>query len=1046
MKNRLALFSLFIVFGLATETFAQKKRKKIKPALTVDSSSFDESQFKHALVWRNIGPHRGGRSTAVSGVIQDKNTFYMGTTGGGLWRTQDGGAAWKNISDGFFKTGSVGAVAVSSSDPSVIYVGMGEAPIRGVMTSHGDGMYKSTDAGATWSHVGLENVRQIGKVRIHPKNDNIVYVAAQGSPYQPTQDRGIYKSIDGGTTWEKILFVDERSGACDLSMDMQNPRILYAAFWDHQRLPWKMVSGGKGSSIWKSKDGGVSWEKLTEGLPTKIMGKIGISVSGANPQKVYSIIESDQGGMYRSDDGGKTWNLINEDRILRARSWYYMHIFADPVDENKVVVLNAPFMESLDGGKTFTQRSTPHGDNHDLWIHPEDPNVMINANDGGSNISYNGGKNWSRQDNQPTAQFYRINADNQFPYRVYGGQQDNSTVSIPNQVPGGGIRNEDFYSVGGCESAFCAFDPDNPTHVYAGCYQGIISEFNVKLRKSKDIMAYPILGLGTKPMDRKYRFNWNAPILVSQHDPKTIYHGAQLVLVSKDRGLSWTELSPDLTKPDTSQLDYGGGPITREGAGGEVYHTLMYIAESPHDPQVLWTGSDDGQIHLSRNGGTHWVKVTPPGLTEGMINSIEVSPHDQSTVYIAFNRYKFNDFTPHIYVSDDFGNSWTDRNDGFEKNAHVRVVREDPKRKDLLFAGTETGLYISYNGGNRWDKFQLNLPITPITDMMVHQGDLLVATQGRAFWALDDLTPLRNYNPTDKKLITSYQPLPVYQFGGSRNDKSLFTGTNPDYGLVSYYKLGEGTDSLHLQAQVIDDQGRVIKKFSSKGKNKDLNLKTGAGVKKLVWNLRRENRPSVKELFPFGGFGGAEVPPGNYLLKYLTEEDTILQEFVIHPDPRLNLKMNDFDEKRKWLSELDTISRTIYHTVNKLNGVQDQISTFIKRDGLDSTIIKKGDSIVEEIKKLDGELVQRKQKTFQDVINYENKLDANIKAIESSIANMIPPLTKGQVERANDMIDVWSNLKKQIDGLLEKDVQEFNELVKKSNIPLIDTRIGVKKA
>ena len=1047
MKKRITLLFLGLCCLIITDLHAQKRKKKDQetpaaPAL----DTFDQSQFKDALVWRNVGPHRGGRSTAVCGVIQDKNTFYMGTTGGGVWKTVDGGATWKNISDGFFKTGSVGAVAVSPSDPSVIYVGMGEAPIRGVMTSHGDGVYKSTDAGTTWTHVGLDNVRQIGKIRIHPEDDDIVYVAAQGSPYQPTEERGIFKSIDGGKSWDKVLYVDPRSGASDLSMDMQNPRILYAAFWDHQRLPWKMVSGGKGSGIWKSKDGGETWEKLTQGLPTKLMGKIGVSVSAANPQKVYAIIESDQGGMYRSDDGGEQWKLINSDRILRARSWYYMHIFADPADENKVVVLNAPFMESLDGGKTFTRRMTPHGDNHDLWVHPFDPDVMINANDGGGNISYNGGKNWSRQDNQPTAQFYRINADNQFPYRIYGGQQDNSTVSIPNQVAGSGIRNQDFYSVGGCESAFCAFDKDNPSHVYAGCYQGIISEFNVKLRKSKDIMAYPILGLGTKPLDRKYRFNWNAPIIVSQHDPNIIYHAGQKVLMSKDRGLSWKEISPDLTKPDSSQLDYGGGPITREGAGGEVYHTLMYVAESPHDPMVLWTGSDDGNVHVTRDGGAHWINVTPPNLEEGMINSIEVSPHDQNTVYLAFNRYKFNDFTPHVYISRDFGESWTRMVDGIGEHAHVRVVREDPERENLLYAGTETGLYISLSGGDQWYPFQLNLPITPITDLMLHQGDLLVSTQGRAFWVLDDLTPLRKYNIQDSEAFMVYEPLPCYQFGGSRNDKSLTAGTNPDYGLVSYYKLGKETDSLSLEAEITDRSGRVVKKFSSKSKKNSAKLKVGPGVKKLVWNLRREDRPAVKGLFSFGGMGGAEVPPGEYTIYYMTPQDTFTRDFTVLPDPRLNLEIKDFADKSKWLSELDTLTRTLYHTVNNMSSVKEQINAFIKRDQLDSAIIEKGKSIIDEITRIDKELVQRQQKTFQDVINYENKLDANLKAIENSISGTVPPLTQGQLNRVSDVIESWTKIKTDVDQVMEKEVGEFNELVRKAAIPLIDAKGKVKKA
>ena len=1041
MKKLISWSIVLISLCFIHDAIGQKKAEA-----TDQNQDIQEDQYKDGLVWRNVGPHRGGRSTAVCGVIQDKDTYYMGTTGGGVWKTTDGGATWKNISDGFFETGSVGAVAVSASDPSVIYVGMGEAPIRGVMTSHGNGVYKSTDAGETWTHMGLDKVRQISKVRIDPNNDDIVYVSAQGSPYMPTEDRGVYKSSDGGATWKKVLFVNERSGACDLSLDMNNSRVLFAAFWDHQRLPWKMVSGGEGSGIWKSKDAGETWEELTEGLPKAIMGKIGVSVSGANSQRVYAIIESDEGGLYRSDDGGNSWSLMNEDRVLRARSWYYMHIFADPVDEDKVVVLNAPFMQSLDGGKSFTRIMTPHGDNHDLWINPTDPEVMINANDGGGNISYNAGKNWTIQSNQPTAQFYRVSVDNQFPYRIYGGQQDNSTVSIPNQVAGGGIRNEDFYSVGGCESAFCAFDPDHPNLVYAGCYQGIISEYNVELKTSKDIMAYPILGLGTRPLDRKYRFNWNAPIVVSQHDPSTIYHGGQLVLVSRDRGITWEELSPDLTKPDSSQLDYGGGPITREGAGGEVYHTLMYIAESPHDPQVMYTGSDDGQVHVTRDGGENWTNITPKGLPEGMINSIEVSPHDQGTVYIAFNRYKFNDFTPYIYISRNFGKSWKNMASGIADEAHVRVVREDPERKDLLYAGTETGLYVSFNGGMNWDRFQLNLPVVPITDMVVHQGDLVVATQGRAFWVLDEITPIRKHDPKMDEGFMAYKPLDVYQFGGARNDKSLTAGTNPDYGLVSYYKLGEGVDSLEITAEIMDDEGQLVRTFKTNAKDKKNMIKAGTGLNKLVWDLKREDKPKVQGLFPFGGFGGAEVPPGRYTIKYSTDQGSEAFDFVIHGDPRLDLELSDFDEKRIWLKELDTISRSIYHYVNDLSRIKGQVKSFIDREGLDSTIVKQGKSIIKSIDKIDGQLVQRKQKTFQDVINYPNMLDANIKAIEGSIAGAVPPLTSGQKMRAGDLKAKWIDIENEIQKLYQSEIQEFNRMVREASIPLINSKMGMKKA
>ena len=511
----------------------KRKKKKAKNTPEVPTVSYDQSLY-HALKWRNIGPFRGGRSTTVHGVISDPLTYYFGSTGGGVWKTTNGGGEWRNISDGYFKTGSVGSIAVSASDPNVIYVGMGEAPVRGVMTSHGDGVYKSTDAGASWEHVGLPKARQISKVYIHPNDPDLVYASVQGSPYAPTKERGIYRSKDGGKNWEQVLFVDEISGASDLSMDPNNPRVLYAAFWDHQRFPWQVRSGGPGSGIWKTTDGGDTWKKLSNGLPS-LMGKIGVSVS-ANSSRIYAIIEAEKGGLYRSDNGGKNWKLINGDRILQARSWYYMHIIADPKNQDKVVVLNAPYMQSIDGGKSFKRVNTPHGDNHALWINPENTDIMINGNDGGGNISYNGGSSWSVQSNQPTAQFYRVNTDNQFPYRVYGGQQDNSSVSHPSRTDGFGITDKEFYSVGGCESAYTAFDPDNPMFVYAGCYQGIITEYNVKTKGEKDIMAYPFLGLGSNPAEIKYRFNWNAPIIMSQHDKKVIYHAGNKLLKSSDRG------------------------------------------------------------------------------------------------------------------------------------------------------------------------------------------------------------------------------------------------------------------------------------------------------------------------------------------------------------------------------------------------------------------------------------------------------------------------------------------------------------------------------
>ncbi|HAA13500.1 MAG TPA: hypothetical protein DCE41_18125, partial [Cytophagales bacterium] len=565
---------------------AQRRRNNNTPP---PAPAFDEEAVD-ALSWRNVGPHRGGRSTAASGFPDNPYEYLMGSTGGGVWRTTNAGETWTNISDGFFNTGSVGAIAISSADPNVIYVGMGEAPVRGVMTSHGDGVYKSTDRGRTWTHVGLEGVRQISKIRIHPTNPDIAWVGGQGSPYGLTDQRGVYKTTDGGTNWRKVLYVNDKAGVSDLSLDATNPRILYAAFWEHQRLPWKVVSGGEGSGIWKSEDGGETWNELTEGLPD-LMGKIGVTAAPAQSGRVWAIVEAEKGGLYKSDDYGETWSRVNGDRVLQARSWYYMHVFAHPTEANTVFVLNAPVLRSTDGGRTFQGVPTPHGDNHDLWINPEHPNWMINANDGGANITYNNGMTWSRQSSQPTAQFYRINADNQFPYRIYGGQQDNSSVSIPNRTFSGGISNDDFYAVGGCESAWPAFDRDNPRYVYAGCYQGIISEWDEETRTQRDVMAYYFLGLGENAADLKYRFNWNAPILVSVHDPSVIYHAGNHVLKSTNRGDAWAEVSPDLTKNDTSHIGYGGGPITSEGAGGEVYHTIASMAEATIDGQELWVGA-----------------------------------------------------------------------------------------------------------------------------------------------------------------------------------------------------------------------------------------------------------------------------------------------------------------------------------------------------------------------------------------------------------------------------------------------------------------------
>ncbi|HNR07007.1 MAG TPA: glycosyl hydrolase [Saprospiraceae bacterium] len=1040
------LLAVVLVFGWSPFLFCQKgktTRMAVKPTTPVPEEPvypFDESHFK-ALKWRNIGPFRGGRVTAICGIPDQIYTFYMGSTGGGIWKTTDGGNRWTNVSDGFVKTGSVGSIQVAASDPNVVVAGMGESPIRGVMTSHGDGVYKSTDAGRTWTHLGLQKVRQISQIRIHPNDPDLIYVGAQGSPYEPTEDRGVYRSRDGGKTWQKILFVNKNSGVSDLSMDLKNPRVLYAAFWDMQRQPWYIRSGGPGSGIWKSTDGGDTWKKLTTGLPKSIMGKIGVSVSMANPQRVYAMIESDEGGLYRSEDGGNTWALINADRILRARAWYYTHVYADPQNPDRVIVLNAPYLESTDGGKTFKNVQVPHGDNHDLWINPHNNQFIANANDGGANISYNGGLNWSEQSNQPTAQFYRVNADHRFPYWVYGGQQDNTAMAIQSRTAGPGISGKDWVVISGCESAWPAFDPDNPRYIYAGCYQGIIEEYDWETREVKDVMAYSFLGLGTKPADQKYRFNWNAPILVSKFNPKTIYHGGNKVLKSEDRGISWTEISPDLTRNEVSKQGQGGGPITSEGAGGENYNTLACLAESPLESNVLWAGSDCGLIHVTRDGGKSWANVTPADLKEGLVHSIEASPHDPGTAYVAFTRYKFNDFTPYIYITRDYGKTWTLRTRGIGEEAHMRVVREDPARKDLLYAGTETGMYISFNGGAHWQPFQLNLPVVPITDLKVHQGDLIVSTAGRSFWILDDLKPLHEYQPDllSQKLVV-YQPEPAYRFGGGMGNEYPGLGLNPPAGVVIYYHLNIKDTADQVTVQILDEKENIIRSYASSEKTAPKKAPRDSAMNRLVWDFRTEAQELPEGLLVLGGNSGYRLAPGKYRVKVSYGNETANRDIEVRADPRHQTTPDQYNEQQSLLRELKSSLDDVYDQVKRIRYIKDQIGGFTKRADLQDQDIKTlAGNLSRKLDSLENKMVQPRTKTFQDVINFENQLDAKLKHIMDVVDESLPPVTQGQKTRARELINEWISLKQAVSNLTGEELKQLNELIRKSPIPFIST-------
>jgi len=789
--------------------------------------AYDRSLFK-SLQWRSIGPYRGGRSAAVTGVASQPYVYYFGATGGGVWKTTDAGANWEVISDGtVFGTGSVGAIGLSDADPNTIYVGMGEQTLRGNV-SHGDGMYKSIDAGKTWKKIGLDDTRQITRVRVHPKNPDIVYVAALGHLFGPNEERGVFRSRDGGRNWQKILYRDNRTGASDLILDPTNPNIIYAAFWQVVRKPWAFESGGPGGGIFKSIDGGDTWTEITrnEGLPKGILGNIGITVSPANPDRVWAIVEAEDGGVFRSDNAGKTWTKVNEERKLRQRAWYYSRIYADTQNADGVYVVNVGFFKSNDGGKTFNPISVPHGDNHDLWIAPSDANRMIEANDGGANVSFNGGRSWTEED-QPTAQFYRVALDNDFPYHIYGAQQDNSTVRIASRSNNFGITREDWYDVGGGESGWIAPYPRDSEIVFAGSYGGLITRYDHHTGQLRQVDPWPDNPMGHGAVDLKYRFQWNFPILFSPHDPETLYAGANVLFRSTNQGQNWEVISPDLTRNDPTKQAPSGGPITRDNTSVEYYCTIFTVIESPVQKGVIWTGSDDGLVHVTRDAGRNWDNVTPRGMPEWIqINSIDASPFDAGTAYVAATMYKSDDFKPYLYKTSDYGHTWQKITNGIPDGAFTRVVREDPNRRGLLYAGTETGLYVSFDDGANWQSLQLNLPVTPVTDLVVHKGqqDLIAATQGRSFWILDDLPVLYQMQDAARaETAFLYRPEDTYrmQAGGGSNSlpPTATVGQNPPDGAVVYYYL-KNKPSAPVTLEFLDSSGKLIRKFTSLGQER----------------------------------------------------------------------------------------------------------------------------------------------------------------------------------------------------------------------------------
>tara|TARA_R110002074_G_scaffold149035_6_gene301330 strand:- start:15833 stop:18958 length:3126 start_codon:yes stop_codon:yes gene_type:complete len=1036
MKKQLV--SLLVVF-VTTFTFAQTANDYFKP-----------------LKYRNIGPFRGGRSVTATGVIGNPMVYYMGTTGGGLWKTESAGQRWENISDGFFELGSVGAVSVSASNPNIVYVGMGEHAPRGVMTSYGDGVYKSTDAGHTWKKMGLEKTQHISRIIIHPTNPDIVYVAAQGALFEGNPERGVYKSIDGGKTWTNTLFVNNLTGASELSMDANYPEIMYAAMWEHQRKPNMVISGGVGSGLYKSTDSGDTWKKIHKGLPEE-KGKMAIAVSPSNSNKVYALIESDsdadKGGLFVSNDAGESWSMISGDNRLVQRAWYYIEVFVDPNDDDTVYVLSAPALRSEDGGKTWENVEVAHGDTHDLWINPKNSKNMVLADDGGAAVSFDYGKTWSTQSNMPTAQFYRISVDNLFPYNIYGGQQDNASVKIASLSTGsGGITTRDWTDSAGGESAFLAFDPDNPRYVMGGQYLGTVEVMDMVSKSSTQIMQAPIQYLGREARNMRYLFNWNAPIIASTHELGTFYHGAQYVFKTRDMGVTWDKISPDLTRDNDEKQGNGGGPYTNEAVGAENYGTLAYIVESPHEKGHIWTGSDDGLVHLTKNGGESWENVTPKGLKECLINAIEVSPHDPATAYIATTRYKFNDYTPGLYKTTDYGKSWTAINTGIPYGAFTRVVREDEFKKDLLYAGTEKGIFASWNGGKNWEPFQLNLPVTPITDLKMHKGDMVVATSGRSFWILDDVIALSQYQPS-KKGLQLLKPKDAYNgsWGSPLNGDSdkfkgsdTFDGVNPANGVVLYYELPKLKDSTAITLEVIDSKGKTIRTI---GSEKDPTYKPhnggGAppaplltkkeGLNRFVWDMEYPIMPSIPGVYMEAGFGGHSVSPGIYTFKLSVEGQTVSTTGTIKELPTYETKPGQYEEYDAFMTVAEQELTKMHNMINQLHTVQENLKEMLK-DVSNASVKKEGEKLLADMKAWDEDMVQRKSQAYDDVENFPNKFSAEYIFMINQTSSTIPRLNKASKDRKVELDAQWAGLKARGNQFINTYIPAYNKVLWEAGI------------
>jgi photosystem II stability/assembly factor-like uncharacterized protein len=1009
-----------------------------------------------ALTFRQIGPFRGGRVDAVCGVPGQPLVYYFGGTGGGVFKTTDGGHNWRPITDGKINFGSIGSIAVAPSDPNVIYVGTGESALRG-NASHGDGVYKSMDAGQTWTHVGLEETQQIGQIRIDPRDPNHVYVAAIGHMAGPNADRGVFRSTDGGKNWQKVLFKSDKAGAIDLAMDVNNPRVLYASLWEVVRKPWDFESGGADSGIWKSTDGGDNWTDIThnQGLPKGVLGRIGLTVSPANPERVWALIEAQEGGIFRSDDAGKTWTKTNGENTIKQRAWYYSQIFADPKDENTVYAVNTAFFKSTDAGKTFTGIRNQHGDNHDMWIAPEDPSRFIESSDGGAQISFDGGKSWSTEDNQPTGQFYRVSVDNDFPYHIYGAQQDNSTVAILSRSNGGAIGTSDWHDVGGGESGWIVSDPLNSRYVYAGSYDGLLTRYDTLTATERNINPWPDNPMGSGVEAMKYRLQWSFPLIFSPNNPHRLYAGANVLLATTDEGQHWTTMSPDLTRNDKSKQGPSGGPITKDNTAVEYYDTIFTIDESPLKAGVIWAGSDDGLIHVTQDDGKTWQNVTPKDMPEWIrINCIAVSPFDAATAYVAATMYLSDDFHPFLYKTTDYGKTWTKIINGIPANDFTRSIRPDPNQKGLLFAGTESHLYISYDDGDHWLPFQLNLPAVPITDITFQkqQDEMVIATQGRGFYVLDELPLVRALNPADFKRGSDPVLLSVKRAIRARGGFGRPVpneGANPATGSVIYYYLKDKPEG-EVKLRVLTADGKLVREISSKPKS-DKSKSEGdddedeprtplvpakAGLNRYVWNLRYDDATGFPGLLMWdGSLRGPLANPGDYKVELVVNGKTLSQKFTVVKDPRAPTTPDDFAKQLEFALKIRDRVSEANQSVIDIRAAKDQLKPYLSSSN--DAVKKSAKDLADQLTAIEEAIYQTKLKADEDALNFPIKLNNKLAAVENVIEET-------DVAPTAQSYEVYEELSAQLQtklDLLHKlettGIADFNKLVRDQNVPAV---------